>query len=73
MSQQAHDSDAQSQLLQELRLHFPPEHGYEVEAAEWIQIVDDKLGTIPVTTVRGNGVDLTLFPRAPHFVRGPGD
>ena len=53
----------QAALRDELRLHFPADEGYEVSEATWIDIRDGKAEEIPVTTVTGNGLYLTFFPR----------
>ncbi len=56
--------------LDELRKDFPPELGYTVEHAEWIETVDGEVRRIPIAVVRGPGVELTFFPEAP--ARWPG-
>lgn len=67
MHQVRRDSDerAPEKLLEDLRRDFPAEEGLEAKAAEWIEFVDGRLESISITTVRGNGVDLTFFPRTP--------
>jgi hypothetical protein len=52
-------------LREELHRRFPPETGYEVSEATWIEIVDGEPEVMPVTMVTGGGVALTFFPRAP--------
>ena len=63
---QSDQESAQAKLLrEELRQRFPAQDGYEVSEASWIDIVDGKPEELPITTVIGNGVYLTFFPRAP--------
>ena len=73
---QTHDEDGgeslqQERLRQDLRLRFPPEERYEVDQGTWIEIVDGRLESMPVTIVTGHGVNLTFFPRAPKNPPGP--
>lgn len=53
-------------LREELRQQFPAEAGYVVAEATWVELVDGEADFIPVTVVKGNGIDLTFFPRAPR-------
>ena len=63
---QSEQRSVQAELLrEELRWRFPTQEGYKVSEGTWIDIVDGKPEEIPVSTVTGNGVDLTFFPRAP--------
>ncbi len=61
------DSLQQERLREELRRRFPADAGYEVVEATWVEFVDGEPDLIPVTTVSGNGINLTFFPREPNY------
>ena len=64
-------SQSQAESLREqLRRDFPTEAGYEVEEATRIELVDGRETLIPLTIVRGNGVDLTFFDSRPTNIPG---
>ena len=53
--------------LDELRKEFPPEKGFTVEHAEWVELVDGECRRIPIAVVRGpGGVEITFFPEKPR-------
>lgn len=62
-----HDGDEKRQPppLEALLEDFPPEKGWTVEYAEWIEIVAGEVNRIPVAIVRGHGQEITFFPRRP--------
>jgi hypothetical protein len=63
-------SESSQSLREELRRQFPAEAGLEVEQAVWVELIDGRTESIPITVVRGPGVDLTFFEHTPKNLPG---